>query len=81
MFYSAIDRVALSVDSQFQVVSLCQEAALSAMHEDIASPCVCHRHFRCALGSVRPQTDPAMLNFYENYCKSGHHKGAPVFSA
>ena len=50
-----------------QVVSLCQEAALCAMHEDINVAAVSARHFQQALLVVKPQTDPSTLEFYENY--------------
>ena len=50
-----------------QVVSLCQEAALCAMHEDITCDTVCQRHFVQALSTVHPQTEPSMIEFYEKY--------------
>jgi len=56
------------------VVSLCQEAALCAMHEDIGAEQVAQRHFQEALTAVKPQTDQATLQFFENYCKSGGTK-------
>ena len=50
-----------------QVVSLCQEAALCAMHEDITCSHVSQRHFSQALETVKPQTDQTTIEFYEKY--------------
>ena len=50
-----------------QVVSLCQEAALCAMHEDITCSHVALRHFSQAFESVQPQTDQTTIDFYEKY--------------
>ena len=52
-----------------QIVSVCQEAALAALHEDIHSTVVCNRHFDGALDTVKPQTDVATIQFYENCSK------------
>lgn len=57
-----------------QVVSLCQEAALCAMHEDIAAEQVSQRHFQEALAVVKPQTDQSTLQFFDSYSKSGGTK-------
>ena len=50
-------------------MSVCQEAALAALHEDIHSTVVCRRHLEGALASVKPQTDAETIQFYENYSK------------
>ena len=54
----------------FQIVSVCQEAALSALHDSIDSKEVEKRHFDNALETVHPQTDPSAVHFYESYSKS-----------
>ena len=50
-----------------QIVSLCQEAALCAMHEDITCSLVSHKHFMEAFDTVQPQTDRTTIEFYEKY--------------
>lgn len=57
-----------------QMVSLCQEAALCAMHEDIAVEQVSQRYFQEALAVVKPQTDQSTLQFFDSYSKSGGTK-------
>ncbi|XP_052277238.1 ribosome biogenesis protein SPATA5-like isoform X2 [Dreissena polymorpha] len=57
-----------------EVVSVCHEAALFALQEDISSICVRWGHFRSALAAVTPRTGADMLAFYERYQqKSGLH--------
>lgn len=53
-----------------QIVALCQEAALCAMHEDINTKEVAWRHFEQALRTIKPQTRPSMVAFYETYSKT-----------
>ncbi|XP_064390152.1 ATPase family gene 2 protein homolog A-like [Halichondria panicea] len=50
-----------------EIVSLCQEAALCAMHEDITCSLVSHKHFMEAFDAVQPQTDKTTIEFYEKY--------------
>lgn len=57
----------LSPPPLFQVVSLCQEAGLCALHESLTAEVVHRRHFKEALQVVKPRTDTAMLQFYAEY--------------
>ena len=51
----------LSLPSFVQVVALCQEAALCAMHEDISVEKVSMCHFQQALKIITPQTEPSTI--------------------
>lgn len=53
-----------------EVVSLCQEAALAGMRDDMSIEKVCWRHFEKALQIVKPQTDASTLAAYERIHKS-----------
>ena len=55
----------------FQVASLCQEAALCALNEDLDMPCVYFRHFEEALKAVLPRTTQQNIKFYENFSSEG----------
>ncbi|XP_033113460.1 ATPase family protein 2 homolog [Anneissia japonica] len=50
-----------------EVVSVCREAALYAMQEDIDSEVIRSAHFALALDSVRPRITKDMVQFYEAY--------------
>jgi AAA family ATPase len=50
-----------------EVVALCQEAALCAMHEDISVERVSMSHFQQALKTITPQTKPSTIASYELY--------------
>ena len=50
-----------------QVVALCQEAALCAMHEDLAVKMVYFRHFQQALKTITPQAQTSTIAAYEHY--------------
>ncbi|CAH1267750.1 SPATA5 [Branchiostoma lanceolatum] len=57
-----------------EVVAVCQEAALSALTEDIKAQCVQGRHFEQALQAVCPRIGPELIQFYQQYQKnSGLH--------
>ncbi|XP_025087068.1 spermatogenesis-associated protein 5-like isoform X2 [Pomacea canaliculata] len=57
-----------------ELTAVCNEAALSALQEDINCERVALRHFNIALATVKPGISAEMLHFYENYSKkSGLH--------
>jgi AAA family ATPase len=53
-----------------EIVSVCQEAALSALHDSIRTEEVKQSHFENALETVHPQTESSTVRFYESYHKS-----------
>jgi AAA family ATPase len=53
-----------------EVVALCQEAALCAMHENISVEKVSFRHFQQALKTISPQMQPSTVASYERYSKT-----------
>ena len=58
----------------FQLTSVCHEAALFALQENIDSEQVERHHFQQALNVVIPRTSENMKQFYMNYhLKSGLH--------
>ncbi|XP_019624391.1 PREDICTED: LOW QUALITY PROTEIN: spermatogenesis-associated protein 5-like [Branchiostoma belcheri] len=57
-----------------EVVAVCQEAALSALTEDIKAQSVLGRHFHQALQAVCARIGPEMIRFYQQYQQnSGLH--------
>ncbi len=46
-------------------VSLCREAAILALREDMAATHVTMKHFEQALGVVRPSVDEATISYYQ----------------
>ncbi|KAK9473895.1 P-loop containing nucleoside triphosphate hydrolase protein [Dipodascopsis tothii] len=54
-----------------EIVSVCQEAGIYAMNEDIDSPCIALRHFEQALAALTRTITPEMLKFYEEYRAAG----------
>ncbi|KAL2913106.1 AAA+-type ATPase [Polyrhizophydium stewartii] len=50
-----------------ETVAVCQEAAMHAMEEDLAAPCVRRRHFVRAIGAVSPRITDDMLRFYADF--------------
>jgi len=50
-----------------EIVSLCQEAAMAALEEDIQCCQVSMHHFTRAFTIVKPRTSKQMINFYEEY--------------
>eukprot|EP00058_Branchiostoma_floridae_P026208 XP_002611698.1 hypothetical protein BRAFLDRAFT_117082 [Branchiostoma floridae] len=57
-----------------EVVAVCQEAALSALTDDIKAEFVLRRHFEQALQAVCPRIGPELIQFYQQYQKnSGLH--------
>lgn len=55
-----------------EVVSLCQEAGLIAMNENIDISAVCRRHFELAVKSMTKAITPSMLEYFENFAKNRH---------
>ncbi|XP_039285889.1 LOW QUALITY PROTEIN: ATPase family protein 2 homolog [Nilaparvata lugens] len=50
-----------------EVVAVCQEAALSALQEDISAAQVSQSHFQHALTIITPRTSKTLLKLYEEY--------------
>ncbi|KAJ3280989.1 spermatogenesis associated protein 5, partial [Borealophlyctis nickersoniae] len=50
-----------------ECVAVCQEAAVSAMEEDVDALCVHHRHFETAIKSVTPRITREMVEFYDRF--------------
>ncbi|RLO01023.1 hypothetical protein DYB28_009322, partial [Aphanomyces astaci] len=57
-----------------ELASLCREAALCAMQEDVQALNIAKRHFDLALAQIVPQINDAMLGFFDAYRES--HAGA-----
>jgi SpoVK/Ycf46/Vps4 family AAA+-type ATPase len=53
-----------------EVASLCREASLAALEDDMSASHVAHRHFERAAESVRPQITRAMIEFYEGFARA-----------
>ena len=60
-FYTCITSVL------FQIISVCHEAALFALQEDITTQLVQKHHFEQALSVVTPRTSENLKQFYTNY--------------
>ena len=54
----------------YQVTAVCNEAALSAMQEDITTDKLQERHFKSAIDSIKPQTTDTMVKYYEDYASA-----------
>ncbi|KXS21718.1 AAA-domain-containing protein [Gonapodya prolifera JEL478] len=50
-----------------ECVAVCQEAAMSAMEENVDAAAVCRRHFLSALQTVPPRITKEMLDFYDEF--------------
>jgi SpoVK/Ycf46/Vps4 family AAA+-type ATPase len=50
-----------------KVISICHEASLKAMEEDINADQVEMRHFEASLQSLSPQTPLWLLKIYEKF--------------
>ncbi|KAJ3283480.1 spermatogenesis associated protein 5 [Rhizoclosmatium sp. JEL0117] len=50
-----------------EVVSVCQEAAMYAMEEDVNIEAVSRRHFVDAIGGVTPRITKEMIDFYDRF--------------
>ena len=62
------------VFSLLQIISVCHEAALFALQEEITTSLVQKHHFEQALSVVTPRTSETLIQFYTNYhLKSGLH--------
>lgn len=49
------------------MISVCHEASLKAMEENIHADKVEMRHFEISLQSLRPQTPQWLLNIYDTF--------------
>lgn len=57
-----------------EITSVCHEAAMFALQEDINSQVVCRSHFEQALKTVTPRINDSLIKFYDEYQqKSGLH--------
>ena len=54
----------------YKVTAVCNEAALSAMQEDITTDKLQKRHFISAIDSIKPQTTDTMVKYYEDYASA-----------
>lgn len=54
-----------------EVVSLCQEAGLLAMNESLDIDCVSKRHFEEALSKLKRAITKEMLEYFDEFSKSG----------
>jgi ATPases of the AAA+ class len=52
-----------------QIVAVCDEAALSALENNLEAAYVSHQDFLTALQLVKPRTPPQLIKLYENYIK------------
>ena len=52
------------------MTAVCNEAALSAMQEDITTDKLQKRHFIYAIDSIKPQTTDTMVKYYEDYASA-----------
>ncbi|CAA18886.1 ribosome biogenesis factor recycling AAA family ATPase [Schizosaccharomyces pombe] len=53
-----------------EVVALCQEAGLIAMHEDLEAKEICQAHFKTALLALRKAITRDMLEYYASFSES-----------
>ncbi|KAI5729219.1 hypothetical protein M8J76_000292 [Diaphorina citri] len=51
------------------IVAVCDEAALSALENNLEAAYVSHQDFLTALQLVKPRTPPQLIKLYENYIK------------
>ena len=49
---------------------------MSALEEDINSPCVVQRHFMEAIKKMRPSLSIDQVSWYENYASSKREPGS-----
>ncbi|XP_006866327.1 PREDICTED: spermatogenesis-associated protein 5 [Chrysochloris asiatica] len=71
-----LDELILQTDtySGAEIITVCREAALLALEEDIRAKCIMKRHFTQALSTVTPRIPESLRHFYEDYQeKSGLH--------
>lgn len=52
-----------------EIQAICQEAALSALEENITATCVERKHFEKSLTNVQSRTSPELLQLYDDYIK------------
>ncbi|KAI8865534.1 AAA-domain-containing protein [Ramicandelaber brevisporus] len=52
-----------------EIVSVCQEAAMAALEEDISAQAVCKRHFIKAIANTPKRITPDMVAFYDRFRK------------
>lgn len=66
-----LDELAAATEgcSGAEVVSLCQEAGLVALNEDVSIECIKQEHFMTVLKTLRRNITPAMLEYFENFDK------------
>eukprot|EP00850_Spirogloea_muscicola_P023078 SM000327S12482 [mRNA] locus=s327:102417:105765:+ [translate_table: standard] len=57
-----------------ELAGLCREAALAALREDIAAPCVRQQHFLAALASARPNLTAAAAASYASALAPGRRR-------
>ncbi|XP_067945967.1 ATPase family gene 2 protein homolog A-like [Watersipora subatra] len=50
-----------------EIVSVCNEAAIMAMQEDLAAEQIRKEHIMAAIGVVKPQTTESMVKYYTDY--------------
>lgn len=53
----------------FQIASVCHEAAMLALQENIRTQQVDKRHFEQALVIVTPRINESLITFYEQFAK------------
>lgn len=54
------------------VVSICREAAIAAMEEDVKIDAVHLRHYITAIESVEPRITRDMIHFYEEFARNSN---------
>eukprot|EP00850_Spirogloea_muscicola_P023700 SM000379S14413 [mRNA] locus=s379:687:1695:- [translate_table: standard] len=59
-----------------ELAGLCREAALAALREDIAAPCVRQQHFLAALASARPSLTAAAAASYASALAPGRRRAS-----
>jgi AAA family ATPase len=52
-----------------EISSVCREAALLALGEDVEAEYVATKHFLAAVEASKARISPSMVEFYENYQK------------
>jgi AAA family ATPase len=50
-----------------EIISICQDAALEAMNEDLEAPFVKGSHLRKSAETVRRRITPEMIDFFESW--------------
>jgi len=85
-----VDIHTLAIKSEFfsgaDIESLCREAAIRSLREDIRADIIYSKHFKDAMDDIHPSASPAVCEFYEKFEESlksrriGKHKRTDLYA-